>query len=70
MVSDVKAMREITESPIGLFAADSPKLTLISMSTVTESLEKLMVKSYNTGKANEDLTAIAETLKNYYKNQK
>ena len=34
---------------------------------LTESLEKLMVKSYNTGKANEDLTAIAETLKNYYR---
>ncbi|MCG2724675.1 MAG: NAD(P)-dependent oxidoreductase [Elusimicrobia bacterium] len=34
---------------------------------ITESLEKLMHKSYNTGKANEDLTAIAETLKDYYK---
>ncbi len=34
---------------------------------ITECLEKLMLKSYNTGKANEDLTVIAETLKNYYK---
>ncbi len=40
MVSDVKAMREITEGPIGLFAADSPELTLINMSTVSPQYTK------------------------------
>jgi 3-hydroxyisobutyrate dehydrogenase len=45
MVSDVKAMREITEGPIGLFAADSPELTLINMSTVAPQYTKELALS-------------------------
>lgn len=37
---------------------------------VTESLEKVMSKSYNTGKGNNDLTVIAETITNHFKEQK
>ncbi|MEA3307651.1 MAG: NAD(P)-dependent oxidoreductase, partial [Elusimicrobiota bacterium] len=40
MVSDVKAMRDITQGPLGIFEADSPELTLINMSTVSPSYTK------------------------------